>query len=168
MKLTGFQSRESGFSLVEVMAVIALIALVSVTAITQISPPRSPVETEAERLALRLETVRRNALATGALAGFSIDGDGLGYTFMDLQEAGWRVRHGDRTLGPVRLPDGVRLYTDASQGSIGGGAPGVPVPDLWFDPIGTEPPVTLHLRSEDRSYAIVVSALAPVEVSRAR
>lgn len=167
MSKPGRHCHQSGFSLVEVMVVIAVIALVSVVAIAQINPPRSAAETEAERLALRLEMARRSALATGALLGFSIDGDGSGYAFMDLQEAGWRVRHGDRTLGPVRLPEGMRLYAANGLTAAGAGMQDTPVPDLWFDPVGTEAPVTLELRGEGRDYIFTVSALRPVEVVRA-
>lgn len=159
------QRDQSGFSLVEVMVVIAVIALVSVVAVTQITPPRHAVDTEAEQLALRLETARRNALATGAVLGFSIDPDGAGYAFMDFHAEGWRVRHGDRTLGPVRFAGEVRL---GAVTGTDGRVLDVPVPDLWFDPAGTEPPVTLYLRGQGREYQLLVSALAPVEVSDAR
>ncbi|MFC4724575.1 GspH/FimT family protein [Glycocaulis abyssi] len=162
------QRHESGFSLVEVMVVIAVIALVSVVAVTQITPPRSAAETEAGQLALRLEMARRHVLATGSLIGVSVDADGGGYAFMDLHREGWRVRHGDRTLGPVRLAEGVRLTLAGGQSANAATGDALPVPDFWFDPLGSEPPVVLELRGAGRDYRLTVSALRPVEVSDAR
>ncbi|MBI1263563.1 MAG: type II secretion system protein GspH [Alphaproteobacteria bacterium] len=161
------QGQEGGFSLVEVMIVIAIIALVSVTAVTQIAPPRSALDTEAARLVLRLETARRHALMTGAPLGFAVDGDGAGYAFLDLQADGWRVRHGDRTLGPARLTEGVDLTLTGAGLRGDPDSAGLPAPDLWFDPAGAEPPAGLSLRQGGREVSISVSSHAPVEARHA-
>jgi general secretion pathway protein H len=168
MKRALLRRSEDGFSLVEVMVVIAIIALASVTAVTQINPPRSALQSEAGTLVLRLETARRHALATGVPLGFAVDGDGAGYTFMDLQADGWRVRHGDAALGPVRLDEGVQLTLAGAHAPVGRDSAGLPTPDLWFDPAGTEPPVRLSLRQGAREVSILVSSHAAVEAHNAR
>lgn len=168
MRLSPETRRDDGFSLVEVMVVIAIIALVSVTAVTQITPPRSALETEAGRLALRLEAARRHALTTGEPVGFSIDDDGAGYAFMDLQSEGWRVRHGDRTLGPVRLHEDVRLALANGALPASRALENLVAPDVWFDPSGSEPPLQMLVTGDGRRIAMTVSSHAPVEVSDAR
>lgn len=131
--------KDAGLSLVEMMVALAIIsALAGVVALNMAAAPE-PARAEAEHLAARFEAARTEALVAGGIIGFSADGDGRGYGFLEYGRTGWRPMTDHPALESRRFK--AERLTIAREGAArrenGDDAPAEPAPEVWFDPAGT-------------------------------
>ena len=145
--------REAGFSLVETLVVVAVVAMMTAVAVLSVTGRQSAIEREAERLLARFGEARETALVTGGIVGFTPEADGSGYLFLTYRDGSWRDMPDHPALAPRRLPDGIRLYSEAGRTRRSPDA--ALAPAFWFDPTGIEGPFAFLLQDSDRDLRLV-------------
>jgi general secretion pathway protein H len=117
------RSRESGFTLVELMVVVTIIGLASAVAVLVMPDPRGRVLDEATRFALRTRAAHDSAIVEARPVSVWITGGGYGFD-RRLAE-GW---------APIaEKPMRVERWTDGTKASIGDSSGRLRV---TFDPTG--------------------------------
>ena len=107
-------TRQSGFTLIEIMAVVAIIAMVTVVGLPRIGNNAwDPLEDEAENIAQTLRFARQRAIMTGVPHRLLIDLEEGGY------QIEWMVSE-DRALGETEGDEGGGFASSLFGG--GGGA----------------------------------------------
>jgi len=101
--------RRRGFTLIELLVVLVIIGLLVSLAVLSLGDNRGEVvKREADRLVALLKLARDEATLSGEPVGLHVYEDG--YTFLSQQNADkWVAMTGDRTLGPRKVPEVVRL-----------------------------------------------------------
>lgn len=99
--------RDSGFTLVEMLVVLAIIAVMAGAVSVGIgSVTRAPsVETEARRLASRLQAAADDAMLGDRMVAFTAEKHGYG--FASFAPGGKMVARTDEALGYHQLPGGI-------------------------------------------------------------
>jgi general secretion pathway protein H len=106
----GNRSRDSGFTLAEILVVIIVIGLAAGMAYARFdSDPRQTIEREGHRLAAAIEHAATLAQWRNQTLGVSADGAGYRFWRRDLAADGdrWVPLTDDDVLAPRALPDGV-------------------------------------------------------------
>ena len=116
-------ARPSGFTLVELMVVLAVLALTATVVILTIPGSNARVTEEADRLAVRIASLRDLAIVEGRPMALVISPSG--YAFERREAAGWADLPG-RGFDRHDWPRGVRLTEPAD---------GAPL-RIAFDPVG--------------------------------
>jgi general secretion pathway protein H len=103
---------ETGFTLIELLVVLAIIAvLAGAVTLGMGAVTRAPsVETEAKRLASRLQAAADDAMLGDRMIAFTVEEHGYGFATFGTD--GRMVARTDDALGPHRLPGGINLVLD--------------------------------------------------------
>lgn len=103
---------EAGLTLIEMMIVLAIIAIAAGSVVLGIGMATrgASAESEARRLATRLQAAADDAMLGDRLLVFTADKKGYGFASWDGK--GWAPRT-DEALGYHRLPTGMTLILDA-------------------------------------------------------
>ena len=107
--MTRLQSRQAGFTLLEIMLVILLLGLAISVAIPTIMPKDGSAELKraAKRFAALVETAHEEAILAGQDLGIVIkDND---YEFVHFTGEVWEVINNNRLLRPVSLEESFRM-----------------------------------------------------------
>ncbi|WP_300528783.1 GspH/FimT family pseudopilin [Maricaulis sp.] len=138
---------DAGLSLLEILVAITIVAMVSAAVVFAVQPADDPLDSEADRLTLRLNYASQDAIATGQPVGLVIEEFGAGYAFYRYVDGLWRPLGNNPGLEPHRMQAEIRLsVTDAVLVEAEGSA----VPVFWFDPAGLNDPFRLRLQGQGR------------------
>jgi general secretion pathway protein H len=138
---------DAGLSLLEVLVAITILAMVSTAVVFAVQPADDPLDSEADRLTLRLNYASQDAIATGQPVGLVIEDFGAGYAFYRYVDGLWRPMNNNPGLQPHTMEADIRLtVTDAVLLEAEGSA----VPVFWFEPAGLNDPFRLVLQGEGR------------------
>tara|TARA_R110002096_G_scaffold122961_5_gene266219 strand:+ start:476 stop:970 length:495 start_codon:yes stop_codon:yes gene_type:complete len=146
-------SKESGFSLLEVLIAVSIMALMATTIALAASPERDPLRREAERLVVRLHEAEQEAVISGQPVGLTLT-DG-GYAFTNYVDGEWRPLRNHPTLQPRGFAQEMTLRSDTI--ALAWHPDGVVVyPAVFFDPAGLNNPFRILLEEGGQSYAILL------------
>lgn len=138
---------DAGLSLLEILVAITIVAMVSAAVVFAVQPAADPLDSEADRLTLRLNYASQDAIAAGQPVGLVIEDFGEGYAFYRYVDGLWRPLSNNPGLEPHQMAEGVRL---AVADAVLLEAEGSNVPVFWFDPAGLNDPFRLLLQGEGR------------------
>lgn len=137
-------TRESGFTLVEILSVLVVVGLMSSVVILSMPQPKSTLDKEAERLVVELNALAQDGLISGSVnaVGFSEGGYAL-YRFENSDWAEqasreWRESYHmtfSRNSAKLELPKNLE-------------------PIILFQPTGLSTPFELTLSNGDQNYVI--------------
>jgi general secretion pathway protein H len=143
-------ARSAGFTLVELMVVLAVLALAATIVILTIPGSNARVHDEADRLAVRIASLRDLAIVEGRPMALVVSPSGYGFERREV--GGWAVLPG-RGFARHNWPRGVRL-TDPADGA--------PL-RIAFDPVGmTSARTVLTIGDSAVSARLTVSATGEV------
>lgn len=144
-------SRESGVSLIEVMAALAIVALMGAVAVVMLDGRRTALDVSAERLTRSLGEAREEALLSGAVIGFGAAPDLRGWAFYRYSEQSWTRIETHPAFEPVRLPEGVFLQAREGVIAARNEAETADAPQIWFDPAGFDDPFVYALQDSNET-----------------
>ena len=148
-----------GISLVEIMVALTIISVMSATVILSLTTIERTEKNVAENLLIHLMQARQHALISGIPIGFAADSDRQGYRFFIFQDGVWETDRVYTAFSNVRFSDDIQFFLD--KGSFQK-RPEVdifratteededeekPVPEIWFDGSGFDPPFSYVLKS---------------------
>lgn len=101
--------RQAGFTLVEILVVLVIIGItVALISINLMPDDRRVLTTEAQKLALLFEQARDEAIISGKVIAWSVEGDKTHFWRKDDQ-AQWILNSGDELFRDRDLASGVKL-----------------------------------------------------------
>jgi len=135
------QHKDSGFSLIEMMAVLVIISLM--TGVVILSAPRNKplVEQAGGQMLQQLVRASENSIVTGKPQGFGLYEDA--YLFYEFSNGEWQA------MAETEWPDDiiVSFFKDDIEIEL----PKEPVPLVIFEPIGLSTEFSLWLESNDQT-----------------
>lgn len=156
--------REMGLSLIEILVGISILAVVAFAVTLSIRPGGTPLEAEADRLAVRLHQAEAEAIASGAPVGLAVEGAGRGYAFYRHVDGRWWPLNDHPTLGGHTLDDDVALdIADTAPVRAEAAERAALYPAIWFDPAGMTDPFRLRLVSEGAALDLAWQADGSIE-----
>jgi len=147
-------TKEAGFTLVEILCVLVLIGVTTSLVVLTIEPPKSALETQAEKLTGQLNALAQDGLISGSVnaAGFSKEG----YTLYSFENSEWTERISGDWQDSYRL-----TFT---RGSAKLDLPKTTKPTIMFQPTGLSTPFELTLSDSGAEYALTTSGDGRVEL----
>lgn len=147
-------TKESGFTLVEILCVLVVIGLMSSVVILSIPQPKSLLDKQAETLTGQMNALAQDSLVSGsvAAAGFSKDGYAL-YTFENSE---WM----ERISGEWQ--DGYRMTLTRASAKLD--LPKTTEPIILFQPTGLSTPFELTLSDRETKYSLATQGDGRVEL----
>ena len=102
-------SRQTGFTLLEIMLVVLLMGLSAAVVTMSLShaDPKKALEKQAKKFIASAELVLDETVLSGQLLGLVIESDT--YRFVVYHEEKWQPLESDRLLGEQQMPEGVSL-----------------------------------------------------------
>jgi general secretion pathway protein H len=137
-------TKDSGFTLVEILCVLVVIGLMSSVVILSIPTPKSNLEKQATLLSGQLNALAQDGLIRGTVnaAGFSKEG----YALYSFENSEWTQRASGEWGDNYRLS-----FTRASARLE---MPKTTDPIIMFQPTGLSTPFELTLSDRDAKYAL--------------
>lgn len=158
-------TRSAGFTYIELLIALFLIGLFVSLALLSL-PGESPadrLQREAERLYVRMDLAREEAVLQVRTLGLRIDEEG--YRFLQLRSGRWQALADDRLLPAHELPDSVQLSLDLEgievslddEGNEEETEDERPPPQIYFLAGGEiVPPFQLRLRGRDTEAEFII------------
>ncbi|MGE6108128.1 GspH family T2SS minor pseudopilin variant ExeH [Aeromonas sobria] len=105
------QSRQAGFTLLEVLLVAMLMGLVATAVTLSMGGARGDreLDKQARRFMAVLQQAQQQAVMDGRLLGLRLDDHGWQFMRRQGKDRSWQPLEGDKLLGPVELGDDIRL-----------------------------------------------------------
>jgi len=147
-------TKESGFTLVEILAVLVVIGLMSSVVILSMPRPSSTLDKQAERLTAELNALAQDGLISGSVnaAGFSENG----YALYSFENSEWTERSADEWQDSYRMT--------LTRGSARIDLPKEVNPTIMFQPTGLSTPFELSLSDGDMKYALKTTGDGRIEL----
>ncbi|MDT3705528.1 MAG: GspH/FimT family pseudopilin [Thiobacillus sp.] len=162
VRLRNDRTKQSGFTLIEILAVLVIIGIVVGLASVRLMPDdQGTLANEAQRLALLLEQTRDQAVASGEPIGFSVEAGRYRFWTLDAENE-WVPRSGDELLQDRPLASGVKLLAlQVNQVMLAAGD------HLLFSPSGSNAPFTADLGLNAAHVRLRGDSLGRVQVEHA-
>lgn len=137
-------TKDSGFTLVEILCVLVVIGLMSSVVILSMPTPKSNLEKQAILLSGQLNALAQDGLISGTVnaAGFSKEG----YALYSFENSEWTQR------ASGEWDDNYRLSFTRASATIE--MPKTTDPIIMFQPTGLSTPFELTLSDRDAKYAL--------------
>jgi len=137
-------TKESGFTLVEILSVLVLIGLMSSVVILSLPEPKSELDKQAAILSGQLNALAQDGLISGSVtaAGFSKDG----YALYAFENSEWT----ERAAGEWQ--DSYRMTLTRASAKLE--LPKKTEPIILFQPTGLSTPFEFTLSDRDTKYAL--------------
>lgn len=137
-------TKDSGFTLVEILCVLVVIGLMSSVVILSMPTPKSNLEKQATLLSGQLNALAQDGLISGTVnaAGFSKEG----YALYSFENSEWNQR------ASGEWDDNYRLSFTRASATLE--MPKTTDPIIMFQPTGLSTPFELTLSDRDAKYAL--------------
>ena len=147
-------TKESGFTLVEILSVLVVIGLMSSVVILSIEPPKSELDKQVERLSVELNALAQDGLISGSVtaAGFSEDG----YALYAFENSEWMER------ASADWQDSYRMTLTRASAKLD--MPKEADPIILFQPTGLSTPFEFTLSDRDMKYTLKTEGDGRVEL----
>lgn len=147
-------TKESGFTLVEILCVLVVIGLMSSVVILSVPQPKSPLDRQAELLTGQLNALAQDGLISGFVtaAGFSKDG----YQLYAFEGSEWTER------ASAEWQDSYRMTLTRSSARLD--MPKKAEPIILFQPTGLSTPFKFTLSDDETKYALTTSGDGRIEL----
>ena len=139
--------KETGFTLVEVLAVLIIIGLMSSIVILSIPTPKSALEKQTQVMVGSLNELAQNSIINGRVsaAGFSQSG----YTLYEYDQDEWQE------LASDEWDAGYRLQYKRADTRLD--LPKTSSPSILFQPTGLSTPFELAMSNNDIAYTLMTT-----------
>lgn len=107
-------SRQSGFTLLEVLLVAMLMGLVATAVTLSMGGVRGDreLDKQARRLLATLQQAQEYSVMDGRLLGLRVEESGWQFMSRAAKDRKWQALTGDKLLGPVELPPEIRMAVE--------------------------------------------------------
>ena len=147
-------TKESGFTLVEILCVLVVIGLMSSVVILSMPQPKSSLDNQAELLTGQLNALAQDGLISGSVtaAGFSEDG----YALYAFENSEWTERVSATWQGSYRMT--------LTRASARLDLPKKADPIILFQPTGLSTPFEFTLSDRETKYVLMTSVDGQIEL----
>ncbi|MCH7370205.1 MULTISPECIES: GspH family T2SS minor pseudopilin variant ExeH [Aeromonas] len=153
-------SRQSGFTLLEVLLVAMLMGLVATAVVLSMGGVKGDreLDKQARRFMATLQQAQEYAVMDGRLLGLRLEDHGWQFMSRAAKDRKWQALTGDKILGPVELPEEMTLSvelegfswrTDSDEKTEQGRDEKERTPQIFIFPGGELTPFVLSLTQQD-------------------